>query len=85
MNKLERLHEKNANATAMIDKAVADVVRLQEEKQELIATLRAAIDLIDTMLDEILALHRHSREPLPMRLLEAKDIFDRQIKNILNR
>jgi len=60
-----------------------EIARLEGERKQLIAALNAAFILTDAMLDEILALHKYSREPLPIKLLNKKQTFDNAMKELL--
>jgi len=65
------------------DALAAEIAHLELERKELIAALNAAFILTDAMLDEILALHKYSREPLPIKLINKKQAFDNALKELL--
>jgi len=62
-----------------------EIKRLESERKNLLYALDAALVLTDKMLDEILALHKHANHPLPLKLLQSKDAFDKAMENVVKK
>jgi hypothetical protein len=59
-----------------------EIADLKRQRTQLLEGLDAAHELINGLLDEMLALHRYSNEPLPLKLLDAHEAFELRMKTI---
>ena len=61
----------------------ANIERQKTVISNLAETLASALTLMDRLMDEILHLHGHANERLPMDLIEAKDELDKMIRKLM--
>jgi len=77
-----------------LEEQVGDLTTENEKLETLIAkhlhtiqlladALGSALALQNRLLNEVLALHAHADERLPMELIKAKDEFDQTIRKLL--
>jgi hypothetical protein len=72
----EKLETKIGTLEDLLTRARVGIERLTD-------TLTHALSLQDRMLSEILHLHKHAEERLPLDLIEAKDQFDISVRKLM--